>query len=293
VAGVLAVAAAAVGALAGRGGSAEAVPLRSSAANAGLAMSFPDRWSQSPSTPEIPGIAFQDPISLATSTGEDAAVAGFIEGSGRSLLPPSFLARLDREPATTDRVKLGALKAYRFRDLRPRGLARGLTLFVAPTSVGVASVACIGEDSGDCERMAGSLRLLKGRALPLGPSAGYAKTLAAEVRRLDSRRTAARRDLAAASTPAGQASAADRLSSAFKDAADRLARATPGPADKAVNTAIVSALRVGRTAYAAMAEAARASDAAGFAAAGADARSAESRLRAALRRLKDLGYRLK
>ena len=128
----------------GSGGSDESTPTADNVNTAGaLELSYPDGWQRTDSPPEIPGLRLQSPIALAQDGGAgDALQAGTTRATGPSLLPGTFLRTLGEEPPRDDAVRLGELDAYRYRNLRPEGFDGPLTLYVAPTTAGVATVAC-------------------------------------------------------------------------------------------------------------------------------------------------------
>ena len=142
--------------------------------------------------------------------GDGTIVAGLIDGRGATLLPATLRERLERRPEA-ERVRIGALEAYRYVGLRPRGAAEPVTaMYVSPTSRGVATVACVGVPrAGSCASVAASLTLDDGvRAYPLGPNATYGKAVDAVVDRLQRARARALGDLRRARTNRSQATAA-------------------------------------------------------------------------------------
>ena len=120
-------------------------PAGSSVATGGsLEMNFPGTWRQTPDPPAIPGLELRNPIALAPRDGPKGAGlgAGMTDATGPELLPASFLSTLEEAPPRDDAVKLGDIEAYRYQDLEPEGYDKSLTLYVAPTTDGVATVAC-------------------------------------------------------------------------------------------------------------------------------------------------------
>ena len=120
--------------------------------------------------PVIPGLEFTEP--LAAGAGANGFVAGVLpDAAGPSLLPERFVSGLGTPPATDDRVSLGGHEAVRYRDLRPNGFDRPLTVYVVPLREGAAAVACYGAQEG-CDQTAASLKLEGHEALPVGPDPG-------------------------------------------------------------------------------------------------------------------------
>src|SRR5687768_10395014 len=107
-----------------------------------LELSYPDGWQRTESPPEIPGLRLQSPIALSQSGAggaDNGLQAGTTRATGASLLPSTFLRRLGDEPPRDDAVRLGELDAYRYSNLRPEGFDGRLTVYVAPTTAGVAT----------------------------------------------------------------------------------------------------------------------------------------------------------
>ena len=92
-----------------------------------------------------------------------------------------FFTELDDQSALD--LAVGG-QAYRYPNLRPRGLSKPVTLYTAPTSAGVATVACVAP-TADCETIANSLKLKSGTAFPVGPSKAYAASLGKILGRLN------------------------------------------------------------------------------------------------------------
>ena len=101
-------------------------------------------------------------------------MAGRIGEAGRSLLPQSLVSLLPRPPRG-ERVELGRFEALRYEDLRPFGLDGVTTVYAIPTDTGVILMACRDRGdptfSGDCKRVAETLRLSGMKAVPLPPPA--------------------------------------------------------------------------------------------------------------------------
>jgi serine/threonine-protein kinase len=302
LAAVLAVIAAVAGFVIGGSGSdsgseSGAGELANSASAGSLGLSFPSDWKRVSAEPKIPGMRFSQPIVLSASGVRGARlVAGGVDGSGPTLLPDRFLARLGREPSRDDAVKLGRLEAYRYAGLAPKGAAGRMTVYVAPTTEGVAALACVAAPRAvaqfgpECERVATTLELSAGRPLPLGPREDYARAASAALGRLDGATGSPARQLRNASTARAQASAAADLSGAYRDAAGALSRASVGPYERDANAALVGALRVLAGAYGQAAAAARRDDREAYAAAGRGVRRGVKRLKRAQAGLRKLGY---
>ena len=118
------------------------------------------------------------------------------------LLSPAFVESLGlRDDVTPERTEVmldDDVPAYRYADLRPLGFGRFMTLYVAPTTAGVATIACVrpaAATGGDafaerCDAVAKSLSLAGAEAFPLGPDADYGAAVDAALVALDSRSAA-------------------------------------------------------------------------------------------------------
>jgi hypothetical protein len=217
-----------------------------------------------------------------------------------ALLPTPFLDSLGQSAGgipKRDEVVLSdqELPAWRYRDLRPLGSTRALTVYVVPTDAGVATVACLAPHGArapsavTCDAIAATLRLRRAKPYPTGPSDAYAAALTGTLGEL--RRDADRRGpaLAVARTTGDRSREARALAADYERAARRFAALTLSPADEQVNRRLVSALRrVGR-AYGAVARAA-AGSAAVFDDSRAAAARAEQAIDGALAALRAAGY---
>ena len=261
-----------------------------------IGLSFPADWERLSESPRIPGLALSDPMTLAPQ-GQDAntLTAGTTVATGAALLPAGLLKRLPNEPVG-EPVRLGELEALRYEGLRPRGIDDRLTVYAAPTTGGVATVACRAAPAAAadflprCERIAATLEPSGVEPVPLGPSEAYARALGSALEPLDAARGSA--DLRDADTPAAQARAARSLSQAYGAAVRALRDATPGPSDRAANAALVAALVRLSTEHDRLAGAAEDGDSDAYSSASDAIGTAEDRLQRSLRALGQLGYDL-
>ena len=126
--------------------------------------------------------------------------------AARACSAPASSRRLQEAPRPPDRVRLGKAEALRYEGLEPKDFGgRALTVFAAPTSAGVATIACYAPPGGgaafraDCERVAGTLEV-EGTTYPLGADKKYAAALSGVIAQLGKRRQAGRTALAKAGT---------------------------------------------------------------------------------------------
>lgn len=252
----------------------------------------PSGWAVQTSHVHPPaGIRLTHAVRLAPPKSTRAVFVGVSRARGPALLDREPLRRLPRPPSRTDRWKLGDLFAYRYERVRPRGTRHALTIIVAPTTVGVVTVACTTAQT-TCMLVAGTLGLRHGRGFPLGPSSRFATTVNATVSLLRRRRLAARADLHNASTSAARAEAALELQHAFAEAARDLRARRVSPADGGARDAFASSLAYAGTAYSHLRQAAEEGDATAFADASAEVMRTERHVDATRERFRALGYRL-
>jgi len=284
----------AVGYVAGHSGGPGKAPPQSAASTTDVQLRYAAPWTVARRTMRIPGLALTHRADLDAT--KDAGLAvGRIAGEGPTLLPAAFLRRLQRTPARDDRVRLGALSAYRYAGLRPKGFGRPLTLYVAPTTTGVTAIACYGPRGGrdvppDCEHVANSVKLARGAARPLGPDPAYAKRLDAVIRRLNAGRARGMRRLRTARTRLAQAAAASALARAYADAGARVRRLPPGADARPAHRELGRALADGRAAFTRLAGAATRGRTRRYGAARRAASGADREIRRALQDLRASGY---
>jgi hypothetical protein len=256
-----------------------APPAVSSLTSGPLTVRLPAGWARVERVPATPGFALRGAVAAAPASGDGAIVLGLGSSSQPSLLPAGVRAG-ERAVA-----QLGDLRAYRYDGVG----ARRLTVFVAPTGAGVATVACIAPRP-DCLRAAATLRIRGTRVFPLGPSRAYARVLNRSLIGLRAALRSGRAALRRADTPKAQATAAASIAAAHRRAAAVLAATELGPADRGLNTQLLDALRSGQRAYGALATAARAGRRAAYARAARQIADAERRLAAVQRAIASAGY---
>ena len=278
---------------AGGGSEEEAAPAASNVNAAGaLELSYPDGWERAEDPPEIPGLQLADQIAMQeTGRPRNALMAGTTGASGASLLPASFLGRLDEPPPRDDAVKLGGLDMYRYTDLRPSGFDGRMTLYVAPTTAGVVTVACAAGRAGAarflpaCEQVADGVKLVRGEAYPLGADEQYLAKLDTTIRRLNATRRRESGRLRKAKEQEGQAKAARSLASAYGRADRSLRGLSISPAVRGANNSLRAALAKTQAAYGRLAAAAGRGRRRGYNAAREDVDAGERAVQRALRRV--------
>jgi hypothetical protein len=255
----------------------------------------PANWKADATALDVPGLALREARG-ATGPGSERLAAGVTSGSGATLLPAAFVRSLKSTPKRDDRVTLGGVQAYRFRDVRPGGAGEPLTLFAVPTADGVITIVCSAPDDAGrerCERAAGTLQVdERTTTLPLGPRADYADAVGGALARLARERRAPLARLRAARTSAGQSAATDALRGAYRRAAQASARVRPGPLETRAHQDLVRALDRAADGYAALSKSARSENAGAYGAARAAVAKRERALQRAQEALGNLGYLL-
>ncbi len=251
-------------------------------AHGGLRVQIPSGWGRGDAA-TVPG--FDRPLGLSNPGEGLRAAVERLPATSPTLLPAAFLGALGRAPDRPETVRLASGHgAWRYRFPQDDGSV--LVLYAAPTTTGIATVACRGPiDAGGCEALASAVTVPRSRALEPSASTAFFMRLPTAVTDLDAARTKGMGELAAATRPRGQALAADGLAQAHKSAAAALAPLTTE--DDGLPTATVGALTATATAYGALANAARARSPRLYAAAGRAVTSSDAELRRTLARVAD------
>jgi hypothetical protein len=266
--------------------SAPATPTASVVTSGDLRLEYRAPWRMIDAGDGLLGLRLHGAV--AVGNGSARAYAGMTDAQEPTLLPATFLERLNAFPAG-ERVVSNGMQALRYRGLRPRGAATALTILATPASAGVATVVCTGPAAA-CDTITTALRLRKGSALALGPSATYAAALDAIVDDLNAAHARAIRTLGAAKRPSRQAAAARAAASAFADARTALAAVPVEPQRTAAHTALTTATAGARDGYRALATAVTAGRREDYTEARTRALRAESAVARAVHALEVLGY---
>jgi hypothetical protein len=260
-------------------------------------------------------MSFDAPLVLTRPRQGRLSAGTVAAAAGPTLLSRSFRARVSGALPRPQPVRLGAVQAYRYTGVGVRGLSGTLSVYVAPTSAGVATIVCSDTSGGDrafqteCARIASTLRLIGVRPYPLGPSPDDASLLSATFGRLRASSRGALAALAGAKTASAQASASQQLAGIYDAAAGQLSGATLSPMVRDAQGAVVAALHRCAGAYRSAAAAAegaaaipdinatslntaRAKAEAAYGRAAGAVTAASGALSQALRGLSSLGYTL-
>jgi hypothetical protein len=284
VVGALVLASLGAGVVGLRRGDAPAPPRPAAAASgSGLRFSAVPGWV--PAAARGPELPFRPSVVLAEHASGARLLAALLPADAPSLLPTGLIERMTARPYRPVRVRLGALEAIWYRGLAVRGSSALLDVYVAPTTQGVATIACQADASltlllEECRQMASTVALLRGRPLPLRPESAFEQRLPEQIAILDGVRQVARAGLGPASDNGEQAQAAQRLADAYRAAAAVLSPLVPE--GRARPRALVEALGATATAYDGVAEGLRAGRRALYARSAREVRAADSRVHRAL-----------
>jgi hypothetical protein len=234
---------------------------------------LPGRWTVAAGGPRVPGFEGAHPL-FVRSWNSSVAIA-LLPPASPSLLPPPLAAARRPGGPLPIVVRAGRVRAYHYALVL--GNDRVVDVYTAPTSRGVATVACTGilYMPAECDLAVSALRLAHGSFLPLNADAAFLGALPAVMTRLNVTRARLRGRLAAATDVVGGARAALLLAAAYGRAGRDL---RPLAATGARTQATTDAFGRLRTDYSRLAGALRDRDAAVFERTARAIRVEESRL---------------
>jgi len=274
-------------------GALEDSPATSSPASAGrLRLAVPADWR--PSTPPAATSILRPADALVLAAPESSGTM-LIAGTATAGASVELLRGLDVRPPSGQLVSLGPTQARRYRTRSPTGTGP-MTLYLAPTDRGVATVACLATSTAAasflprCDRVAASLRLAEGRFTPAAASPRQATGLARAFGRLNAARTTYRLQVRRTRTGAGQAAAARTLSRAHAREASALRSLVLTGLARPGGRASLRGLERAAAAYRALAAAAARGDRRGYSTARGSALAADLRIRRAVGMLRVVGY---
>ena len=240
-----------------------------------LRLTLPEGWTPARTGPKIPGFHGAH-AAFARSYDSDVAIA-LLPARGASLLPPALDVATKPAAARPRIQRAGAVSAYDY--MRPAKNQRVLDIVVAPTTLGVATIACssavVAPD--ECAQALHGLRLAGGSFLPLSTESAFLAGLPDAVKTLGAQRLRLRTRLTRAGLVGGAARTAYRLAGTY-GTADRALRPLAPPHSDARSTVIL--LHRLRSRYFTLAAAIRARDRAAFKAAARSIETNEQRLAA-------------
>ena len=222
----------------------------------GLHVQVPSGWARGHAA-AVSG--FRRPLGVQNAGGGLSAAVERLPATSTTLLPVASLTGLKAAPRRPDDIRLASgQRAWRYRLHRDDGSM--LVLYAAPTTGGVATVACVSPTVAavprGCDVLASAVAVAGAQPLEPGTGAAFFSRLRATVAGLEAARTDGKRELSVATRSSAQAAAAERLARAHKTAAAALAPLANER--KGSQTVAVGALTASATAYAALARAARA-----------------------------------
>lgn len=240
-----------------------------------LRVALPEGWTPTRTGPKIPGFDGAH-AAFARTYDSDVAIA-LLPARSPSLLPPALDVATNPASARPRIQRAGALSAYDY--VRPAKDHRVLDIVVAPTTLGVATIACssavVAPD--ECSQALHGLRLTGGSFLPLSTESAFLAGLPDAVKTLGAQRLRLRTRLTRAGLVGGAARTAYRLAGTY-GTADRALRPLAAPHTDARSTVIL--LRRLRSRYFTLAAAIRARDRGAFKAAARSIETNEHRLAA-------------
>jgi serine/threonine protein kinase len=284
------------------GGDAPGTPVTPVSAGA-VQVKVPDGYQKLASPPAMPGLDLDSAASYAPG-GDDTGPAvtfGGAQSDHPSLLPAAFRRAIGSEAPAPTAVKLGPdeLQAFRYEDLRPAGSSRQLTVYAAPTSEGIATVACSAPPAqaaaykAECEAIADTLEVSSGKPFPVGPDPAYAKTVAGVFGALNRQVTQGANALARQKTTfRAQADAARGIARAYSTAATKLGDTATRPVDAPLNAALAERLTAASDAWKSTAAAADAKQKRRFDRSEARIKRTRAQIAQALSALETAGYRV-
>jgi hypothetical protein len=267
-------------------------------ASAAVELLAPSGWSKV-SAPAIPGLTLQDPVAIASGgkAGGPGVVAGVApaDAANFTLLPNAFLSAIGGPPKARPAVMLprSKVQVYRYDNLKPQGFNGTVVVFAAQTADAVIAVACFAPtapSATDCDSVAGSLKVLKGSALPVGPDKAFGTKVNGILSTLDKAASAGTKSLSSANTPKAQAAAATSVSKAYGTAESALGALRPRPSDRGLLTLLGKGVAEAKAGYGALAAAAAKGDKSGYGKAQAAVATADKDLVGATAAFKAAGY---
>jgi len=264
------------------------------AGSGAVSVAVPVGWVTGSASKRVAGYEFKTPVALSPTGGAGGITVGITNAASAALLPASALGGGAGTPRA-EPVHLGQSAFFRYRGGALSVSGQGQVIYTQPTTAGVLVGVCHLPASGGakvdigCEQILASVRIASGEALSLGQSSTYATQLAQTVSTLNSELKLGAGNLARASSPISQSTAATRLGRATTIAARHLRAARPGSSERPVNGALVEALDRMAAGYATMAAAARGNKAHSWLTGAAEVRTAENAVRGSLGRLSTAG----
>jgi hypothetical protein len=215
-----------------------------------LRLQVPERWARSA---PLSLAGFSHVLWLRDEAAQIDAAVDLLPASSPTLLPAGI-----RPVGAPSVHRLDSHAAWRYRGETSSAPA---VVYVAPTTSGIATVACVGATAGSsdrsCRELASAVAVSGAQRLALTQGAAFLSALPSAVTKLNKARAEGQRALAAATGHTAQANAAGALARSYRSAGATLEPLTNGEATARV---AVDALGAISRAYADLADAARSRD---------------------------------
>ena len=249
----------------------------------GLRLQVPKGWVRGDA---VAVLGFSRPLGLRTKDDSIRATVELLPATSATLLPAAFLQTLKGASERPEVVRLASGRhAWRYRFPEDDGSVS--FLYAAPTTSGVATVACLSPIDGavprGCEAVANAITVPGSRPLEPGTSAAFYSRLTAAVSDLDAARAKGTRELTGATRSTGQAAAAGEIARAHRAAGAGLASLTTE--GDGLPSTTVGVLKRTATAYETLASAARARSPRLYADAGRAVTTADADLRLSMKKV--------
>ena len=221
-----------------------------------LRLLLPGDWSPATDPPALPGFTGAERVAARLPAPRIELVAMLLPARSSTLLPAELLERLvGRRPRPSTVLAGDRGRAYHYAGLRLRDVRGVVSVLVAPTSAGVATVACVAASAAApvlevCDSVAQTATVAGARTVALDPASAFRLRLPGVLASLDAAREAERRAVAD-----GDEAAATRLGTAHRRAGEDLVAVAP-PA-RGTPMAIARQLLAQGRSYAALAAALR------------------------------------
>ena len=193
-----------------------------------LRLLLPVDWSPAPDPPALPGFTGVERVAARLRAPRIDLVAMLLPARSPTLLPAELLERLASRRSRPSMVLFGErMRAYHYAGLRLQDVRGVVNVLAAPTSAGVATVACVATSAAApvlelCDRLAQTVAVTGARAVALDPASAFRLRLPGVLASLDAAREAERRGVAR-----GDAAAVTRLGTAHRSAGEDLVAVVP------------------------------------------------------------------
>jgi hypothetical protein len=274
----------------------EDAPIARTARSGLVQLSHGDGWTvEGARAAGIDGLGLAQSLALRSSSGIRLRAGRLTSPRpGRDPVPAALRNRW-KAPVAPETVRAGSFTGLRYSAALKQGGSQSL-LFV-PSTAGWVALACESTSvdlktlRSTCDPVAATLRLSGAKPLAPGPDPKLARSLKAQLARLDAVRRHEKAHLASRS-PAARAAAASKLAAAERATARAIRRAQAPPPDRPLVERVVRALNAEAARLDALAAAARRRDRGAYDRARRQVGSADRKLSAALRGLARGGYEI-